>query len=582
MQQRHALCRLSFFLALSLVTFSPQAYDVLDDLQGGGNDQPPAPAQSAEQLMQNTLQQGGLSNEQAGQIIDGVQTRTSIDLSGPMHDRVDFSRFPNARINTAPLPAKAALVIPPALAGYVFTGKPDSFQGSFRTYEFHIGRGMVHAAGMIFGQMFDSLRQVSSPAEADPDEVIILPTLEQFSFTWGGTWTPKMYVSLSTSVQMLMAGRNLYQGTFPVRDIQEDGQSLFPTEDQEHRAISTALIESLKQSAGPIAGLRSQLAPPPPVASQSTAPASQTPTPVTDNRPEILDMGAVGVLASTWRDYHTNKHRLSHIERVAAVRILQIKDAYEVRDETKQAEALAELRKIARERNLEPTSREELIEDIKRLQTDREIQTNADIAWDDKIYNFAGDNTDTVLEYTGLGIDLAKTAVVVAGCAGSGGTLCPALVSIGAAFEPAGTIAEGIGAGTAKLGAGGSGGEAMFDAAKAMVIDIGAGAIGKAGGKLLGEAVTHRIARNTTKQLTSELPENLVKRGNQAIYVAVREELEQASSSLSGYAENLIKQVSKEVESAGEKVLSANRAANKAIQAKGGPKPVPTLHLQAF
>ncbi|MGB0722766.1 MAG: hypothetical protein ACPGU7_10275 [Gammaproteobacteria bacterium] len=551
-----ALCATHDVLALS-EGWNPEDY-------GGGT--------SAEQMIEKPLLDNGVDSGKARRISGAVEQAIGASLSGPLHDRVDFSRFPNARISVSPLDTPAALLLDPGTAAYVFTGKPTTFQGSFRSYEFHLGQGLHQASALIFGQMFPRLRGITSPREVTTGELLIVPRLDDFSFGWGGSFSPVMVVDLATSVSISRDGVVLYQGSFPVAAVKEDGKSVFPTADQEHRAISTALITSLKQAAAPVSAMRAQLLPStgravagkaPTTGAPHTGPADEPP------RQRTLDMDAVYFLADTWAKYDINKGRLSRTERQVAMRILRLKDAQDALDEDSQANELAALRKIARDRGLQAASRADLVEEIRRHHGYRDDLVITDNASADSIYNFAGDRTDDVLKYAGLGIDLAKAGVVAVGCVGSAGTLCPALVGTMASFSAVNTAAEGLGAASAKYFDGGSAGEVVFEGAKAVVIDLATGKTGEMGGELLSSAA-HQYARSTTKALTGDLPENLIKRGNSAVYVGVMEDTYKvAAGGISAY-EGFTKQLTKDVIEAGEKQLTATKAANKTIPSRPG------------
>ncbi|MGB0712072.1 MAG: hypothetical protein ACPGUC_00795 [Gammaproteobacteria bacterium] len=559
-----ALCAAPDVLALS-EGWNPEDY-------GGGG------ATSARQMIEKPLLDTGVDAGKARQISGAVEQAIGASLSGPLHDRVDFSRFPNARISVSPLDTPAALLLVPETAAYVFTGKPTTFQGSFRSYEFHLGQGLHQASALIFGQMFPRLRGIGSRSELTAGELLIVPRLDDFSFGWGGSFSPVMVVDLATSISISRDGALLYQGAFPVSGVKEEGQSVFPNADQEHRAISTALIQSLKKAITPLAGQRAQLLPDThaPRAASAVLPAASRPGTASEPVPQrTLDMDAVYFLADSWEKYDANKGRLSRTERQVAMRILRLRDAQNSLNEDVQANELAALRKIAQDKGLRPSSRDDLVAEIRRHHGYRDAQVIADNASADRFYNFAGDRTDDVLKYAGLGIDLTKAGVVAVGCLGSAGTLCPALVGTMASFSAVNTAAEGLGAASAKYFDGGSAGEVMFEGAKAVVIDVAAGKAGELGGELLSSAA-HQYARSTTKALTKDLPENLIKRGNSAVYVGVMEDTYKvAAGGISAY-EAFTKQLTKDVIEAGEKQLTSTKSNQKAVPAGTGPD-LPTM-----
>jgi hypothetical protein len=136
----------------------------------------------------------------------------------------------------------------PDVSGYVFRGKPTTFQGSLKNYEFSLGQGLSNAAKMIYPQAFSQLRLLDQ-VPFQGDSLAIVPSIEHFEFRFGGTWTPVMYATVKLNVKLLFNGRQVHQNSYEIKEVKEGTHSLFPTRKQQYRAISTALIETLKMSA---------------------------------------------------------------------------------------------------------------------------------------------------------------------------------------------------------------------------------------------------------------------------------------------------------------------------------------------
>ena len=443
----------------------------------------PSSGETVRSGLERTLEQAGVENTDS--VVRGVQGLLGSSLDAPFHDSVDFAAFPTARLDLNKLSAPAVLVLPPSTVNFVFRGKPDSFQGSFRSYEFHLGKGIQKASHMIYPQVFQRIRAVGSMAQVGEGEIAVVPELSEFKFRWGGSFTPVIYVSLKMKVTLFADGNQVFQKTYEEKKVKEGAGSLFPHEDQEHKAISRALINALKQSAGDISASpillafgKSKLVKPPAVGH------------------EKIDMDAILFLAGTWQQYAKNKGRLTLLEKQVATRFLRLQDAWEKKDTVRQQEQVSAL--INHAKTLEPVSRAELLEELKYQKgyTDRQIE--AENAAENRIFNFAGNQTDTVLDYAGLGIDVAKVGVLATGCVISSGATCLALSTTMAQWDMAGTIAEGIGAASEELiYKSGDVSTALFAGAKSSLIDYGAG---KIGGKL-AEATAGKLGTKVAKTM---------------------------------------------------------------------------------
>ncbi len=434
-------------------------------------------AQTVGSAIQQQLENAGIDSKMAKDIVKGTGRETGIPFNLSLYDRVDFATFPDARLNVQKLKAHAALVLTPQLTGYVFRGKSDSFQGSFRTYEFHLGQGVQKACSMLFSQVFEVIRGLSGPQGISPHEVVIVPRLDEFRFKFGGVWKPMMYVTLKMGVAVFAGGKPVLEKSYSVKDIKEGTNTIFPNADQEHRAISKAMLVVLKQAAREIANHPVLLA------YNKPAPSVASKEPVSLGKK--IDMDTIVFLAGTKEDYAKNYKRLTPAERTVAKKFLRLKLARANSDIDRQLDEINGLIRVASK--LEPVSRNELLEEIKYFKKDTDIELIERNAFEDKIYNFAGDYTETVLDYAGAGITLVKVGFLAAGCIYSAGTLCPALVTTMASFEAADIAAEGIGAASEELiWKSGDVSESLFQGAKASLVEFGAG---KLGGKLASGAL---------------------------------------------------------------------------------------------
>lgn len=494
------------------------------------------------------LDNAGVENSDS--IVGHIESQTGTYLNVPLNDRVDFASFPDARLNLNRLKAPAALVLSPSAVNYVFQGKPDSFQGSFRSYEFHLGKGLQKSSFMIYPQVFETIRATGDIRNAGKNEVTVLPELTEFRFRWGGTFTPVMYVDMKIKVTLHYSGVSIFQKTYEVKDIKEGTGNLFPNDKQEYRAISRAFLETLGQSAQDIAGLPVLLAYKPPGA--ETAPAVKM---------EKIDMDAILFLADTWKKYRENKSRLTLTEQKVAVRLLRLKHAQDTRDIDLQQKQIAALIKEAKK--LTPVSKAELLEEIKYNKTDTDNQLIERNRKEDAFYNFAGNYTEDVLDYAGLGIDLAKVTVLAAGCLADPVVTCPALASTMSGWDMAGTVAEGFGAAIEEVAwKSGDVTEALYQGAKASLIDYTAGRLTGE----LSEAVTgklaHKVSRNiaqsSARGATNEMAETIRDR----VYVNWMEILYRAPSA---GAASVSKDLAKRIEAGTEEMIFSTETEEKAL-----------------
>ncbi|HOD97359.1 MAG TPA: hypothetical protein PLT63_01155 [Syntrophales bacterium] len=504
-------------------------------------------SQTVGAAIEQQLKNAGVDAKDVGTIIQGSEKKAGMSFNVPLYDRVDFATFPDARLNVTKLAAPAALVLTPQFSNYIFRGKSDSFQGSFRTYEFHLGEGAHKACLMIFPQVFEHIRGVSSHQGLGAEEVAIVPRLDEFRFKWGGTWTPVMSVTMKMSVGLFAQGRQIFEKTYQVEDIKEGTSTIFPNESQEYKAISKAMITVLTQAAREIAVLPVLLAykvPSPPPAEES----------ITQIPAKKIDMDAIVFLAGTWEKYRENINRLTFDERVVARRILRLKDAWSSKDLDRQQDEINFLIQIAKK--LEPVSRNDLLNEIKlhKKWTDQGIVERN--AAEDKIYNFAGDYTETVLDYAGLGIDLAKVGVLATGCLYSLGTICPALALTMSEFDLASTLAEGVGAATAEaFWKSGDPSKAVYEAAKASLVDFTAGKIGGAAVDTVTGKLALRAAQKNAAGAASEPLKN-------KIFVNTMELSRSPTEGLKALA----KEANKRIATAGENMITKGMTEEKTLK----------------
>ena len=208
--------------------------------------------ETAQDLLRQELKASGVENH--NQVIQATEKTMGGSLSAiPLHDRIDFSSFPYAKVNVSKLDVPACLVLTPEAVNYVFKGKPDSFQGSFRKYEFHIGEGLNKAARMIYPQVFSTITAAGSLAAAGPNEIAVVPETVDFHFRMGGAFRPSLIASIKIKVGMYQAGKKFFEKTYEVNDVKKSSYTIFPSKKQEHKAISKAIIDALKLNAEEIA-----------------------------------------------------------------------------------------------------------------------------------------------------------------------------------------------------------------------------------------------------------------------------------------------------------------------------------------
>lgn len=504
--------------------------------------------QSVKKELTDRLNSSGVSDADTVVRNTERQLGTSLDIS--MHDRVDFSDFPDARLNVNRLKAPAVLLLSEQTVNYVFQGKPKSFQGSFRSYEFHLGKGLQKAAHLIFPQVFERIRATGDSRNVGEGEVTIVPTLDAFQFRWGGAFTPVMYVTLKTSVILHVNGAHIFKKSYEVKDVKQGTGNLFPNEDQEYKAISRALLLALKKSADDISRL--------PVLVAYDQKKEGT---VFQVKTEKIDMAAILFLADTWKKYHENKSRLTPTEQRIAARLLRLKVAQDNKNTAIQQKQLLAL--IEEAKKLEPVSRAELIDELKFYKGYTDIQVTEQNKAEDRFFNFAGNYTGDVLDYAGLGIDLAKVAVLAAGCLADPFVTCTALATTMSGFDTAGSVAEGLGVAIEEVAyKSGDVKTALFQGAKASLIDF---SVGKLTGDL-SEAAVEKMAHKTSAKLaeswSKEAIPGMVEKVRDTIYVNSMEIFYRAPSALAG---SVSKDVAKRIEATAEEITFNQSAAEKTL-----------------
>ena len=215
--------------------------------------------QTAGDLLKDQLDEKGINN--SNQVIKSVDNAAGGSFSAiPLYDRIDFSSMPYAKIDAGKISYPACLVLTPEAVNYVFKGKPESFQGSFRKYEFHIGEGLKKAAEMIYPQVFEKITEASSLSGAGPDSIAIVPETVEFSFRMGGMVRPSLIASIKIRVGMYHGGLKYFEKIYEVNDVKKSSYTIFPSKKQEHKAISKAIIDTLKLNAEELGGIPELLA----------------------------------------------------------------------------------------------------------------------------------------------------------------------------------------------------------------------------------------------------------------------------------------------------------------------------------
>lgn len=293
------------------------------------------------------------------QMADQVDRAAGGILSAtPLHDRIDFSTIPDAKVDVAKLKMPACLVMTPAAANYVFTGKPDSFQGSFRSYEFHIGEGLNKAARMIYPQVFEAVTVADNLAAAAPEAIAIVPETADFRFRMGGAFLPSLIASIKIRVGMYQDGRKFFEKTYEVNDVKKSSYTIFPSSKQEHKAISKAIIDALKLNAMEIGAQPEVLAllrrPAPSAVAASAEPAPQTAQAAAGQWVENAE--AYDFDEDTERWIRENQHQVARAENASTRALLRQEPAPAPQPAVTQPEEAAEPVEAAEEEEAEEAS----------------------------------------------------------------------------------------------------------------------------------------------------------------------------------------------------------------------------------
>lgn len=219
-----------------------------------------AEPQSAGEAIGDQLRQKGLGGKEIDRVKKGLSESLGpgfVDL--PLRDLVKFKDRPEVKMTVQPIHVPAALFLTPERRNYVFKGKADSFQGSFRTAIIPLGEGIKNAGYAIFSQVFPGLQIVKSMDSAVEDGIYIEPEIVEYKFRYAGLVVPEIKVSAKLRVTAFKGNQQFITNVYEVKDIKESARGLLPTEDQHSRAASMALIELFKQSALEISSAVAQI-----------------------------------------------------------------------------------------------------------------------------------------------------------------------------------------------------------------------------------------------------------------------------------------------------------------------------------
>jgi hypothetical protein len=209
----------------------------------------------------------------------------------------------------------------------------------------------------------------------------------------------------------------------------------------------------------------------------------------------MLDMDKVMLATLSWEDYRRLQDRLTKEERGLAHYFMAIDKAYRDRDPDRQAELLTRLRAYVRNNSIEPTSKRQLIEEIRIRHAMRDVQQGVINDIDDSFYNFAGENTEAWLNAAEIAPDVAKVGILVAGCTNP--FTCAALAATMQSFDTAELTAKVVGASSAEFFFGsGKVTDTLLAGTESLVVNYTGSKLGdKLGSAVLGKMATKKGTR---------------------------------------------------------------------------------------
>ncbi len=387
---------------------------------------------------------------------------------------------PFDRIQVKPLPLErldvpVTLVLDPLTAQYVDESKPGGIGASFRTYGFYLGRGL---AGTMAAHLENYIGPTTVSTKAMPrNGLAVVPTLSDFKykFVMADIVLQTIRVELNMPVRIYANGAEVASQTFRLDKYR--GEKSFVAVNSGPVAENMVLtMAELVSRSMPFIHQEAQK----------------------HRGPQVIeiDMNLVVSAADNWDNFIALREEMTEVERGLAHYLMAIDRAYMDSNTDQQAELLSKLNAFVRRNQIEPRAREELIDQMRMRYRMREGQQTLRNEHEDAFYNFAGQNTDTVLTVASVVPDVAKVGLVIAN---------PALgLALGStAMVATDATAKFVGESSAEYFYGsGEVGKSLWAGAKTTLVDQAVGGAGKLIGRA-GMAAGKAVGSLSRKAATS-------------------------------------------------------------------------------
>ncbi len=452
--------RITIFIALLLAVILTPLYgqttgEVLDqkiESMGRSAGASADEISSAQQLLRNSVPQGAL---------DGGWTVVS-----------PFDSVHVASMGIAPPGQEVTLIISPQLAEYVDNSGPRGLGASIRSYAFFLGRGLT-------GTMAAYLERYVGPvtvihANDIPGKgLVVVPALSNFSYKFVPADLVKQTIrlDLNLDVRVYWNGRQIHSMVYKLEKFKGPESFILVNSGPVAQNMVLVMSELVSRAMQDI----------------NTAVIAHV-----QSEQIMLDMDKVMLASLSWEDYRRLEDRLTKEERGLAHYFMAIDRAYRDRDPDRQAELLARLRAYVRNNSIEPTSRRQLIEEIRMRHAMRDVQQGVINDVDDSFYNFAGENTEAWLNAAEIAPDVAKVGILVAGCTNP--FTCAALAATMQSFDTAELTAKVVGASSAEFFFGsGKVTDTLLAGTESLVVNYTGSKLGdKLGSAVLGKMATRK------------------------------------------------------------------------------------------
>jgi hypothetical protein len=397
-----------------------------------------------------------------------------------------FDRVRLKKVETPRLDFPITLFLSREQAEAVDTGRPTTLGGRPRTYAFFLGKGLASTTYGMLSQMFSEVSL--EVTDAVPSNGLALGVaLSDFSFGYPGFVSIKFESSMTLTTHLYLDGTPIGSQVYHLKKFR--GPHSFQIVNSENTEINMmhSLAELIYQAQNDLYAL----------AQNSYRPPAETEV-------VYLDMFKVIQASRGWDFYARERASMTEDERTLARYLHSLSRAYDEKNTDYQAQTLAELRDYVRTRNLSPSSREGLINELKIWHSMRETQQAGINRADDRFYNFFGDQTDTVITVAELIPDVAKIGVLAVGCTNP--ATCPLLLAQLASFEKLETTAKVVGASSAEyLFGSGELNKAAFAGTKAFVLDRALDRAASLGGKAITGQIAHSLSGTAAKRSVARL-----------------------------------------------------------------------------